>query len=198
MFTSALRCSPKLVRLSAVNPARTILTCTNHSAMGSLQHRKESHLYVQRRTFLGPLMRYATQFLASLGGTSIRAFFQAFQQAAAQADSEQAGAPAQPVQDFSLRKGISIPESLQILNMKREDVNPTSLSEQFDKYFSANDPKTGGSFYLQSKVYRAHEALLDELDKYGYVRDESAKAAPQPTPAPDATAGQEGEKKETK
>ena len=82
MFTSALRCSPKLVRLSAVNPARTILTCTNHSAMGSLQHRKESHLYVQRRTFLGPLMRYATQFLASLGGTSIRAFFQAFQQAA--------------------------------------------------------------------------------------------------------------------
>lgn len=34
----------------------------------------------------------------------------------------------------------------------------------------------GGSFYLQSKVYRAHEALLDELDKYGYIRDENAVA----------------------
>lgn len=48
---------------------------------------------------------------------------------------------------------------------------------------------------MQSKVYRAHEALLDELDKYGYVRDESAKAAPQPTPSSDATT-QEGDKKE--
>ena len=47
----------------------------------------------------------------------------------AQADSEEKGAPAQPAQEFSLRKGISIPESLQILNLKREDVNPTSLSD---------------------------------------------------------------------
>ena len=34
---------------------------------------------------------------------------------------------------------------------------------------------------MQSKVYRAHEALLDELDKYGYIRDESAKVTPPPT-----------------
>lgn len=40
------------------------------------------HVYMQRRTFMGPLMRYLTQFVASIGGTSIRAFFQAFQQAA--------------------------------------------------------------------------------------------------------------------
>ena len=40
---------------------------------------------------------------------------------------------------------------------------------------------------MQSKVYRAHEALLDELDTYGYVRDETAKVTPPPaTPAPDA------------
>lgn len=29
-------------------------------------------------------------------------------------------------------------------------------------------------------MYRAHEALLDELDKFGYIRDESAKVAPPP------------------
>lgn len=143
------------------------------------------------------MMRYVTQFLASLGGTSIRAFFQAFQQAAGSVlwsqlicSSSRSGeqAPQAAPQEFSLKKGISIPESLQILNMTREEVNPTSLSEvriwmsnywqRFDKYFEANDPKSGGSFYLQSKVYRAHEALLDELDKYGYIRDESAKVKP--------------------
>ena len=86
---------------------------------------------------------------------------------------------------------MSIPEALQIMNFKREEVNATNLSEvdfllsfsykqRFDQYFNANDPKTGGSFYLQSKVYRAHEALLDELDKYGYIRDESAKVTPPP------------------
>lgn len=32
-------------------------------------------------------------------------------------------------------------------------------------------------------MYRAHEALLDELDKFGYIRDESAKVAPPPPPA---------------
>lgn len=47
----------------------------------------------------------------------------------AQADSNENNQAAAPVQDFSLKKGISIPESLQILNLKREDVNPTSLSE---------------------------------------------------------------------
>lgn len=55
-----------------------------------------------------------------------------------------------------------------------------SFMQRFEQYFSANDPKNGGSFYLQSKVYRAHEALLDELDKYGYIRDESAKVTPPP------------------
>lgn len=82
MLATALRSSVKVVRVPVVVPVRTLLTCSNHSAMGCLPQRKDSQVYVQKRTFLGPLFRYATQFLASLGGTSIRAFFQAFQQAA--------------------------------------------------------------------------------------------------------------------
>ena len=46
----------------------------------------------------------------------------------AQADAGE-NAPQAPAQEFSLRKGISIPESLQILDLKREDVNSTTLSE---------------------------------------------------------------------
>ena len=34
--------------------------------------------------------------------------------------------------------------------------------QQYEKYMAANDVSKGGSFYLQSKVYRAKEML----DKY--------------------------------
>lgn len=37
-------------------------------------------------------------------------------------------------------------------------------------------------------MYRAHEALLDELEKFGYIRDESAKVTPPPaSPAAEET-----------
>ena len=37
--------------------------------------------------------------------------------------------------------------------------------------FEANDPKKGGSFYLQSKIYRAKEALDTELREEGKTGD---------------------------
>ena len=43
-------------------------------------------------------------------------------------------------------------------------------------------------------MYRAHEALLDELNKYGYIRDESAKVAP---PAAESKAETDSESKQT-
>ena len=36
-----------------------------------------------------------------------------------------------------------------------------AIQKQYDRYFEANKVENGGSFYLQSKVYRAKE-LLDE------------------------------------
>ena len=36
--------------------------------------------------------------------------------------------------------------------------------QQYDKYFQANAVEKGGSFYLQSKIYRAKE-MLDEYIK---------------------------------
>ena len=139
MWSSALRLSSKAVKPQIIAPVRTIMTCTNPPSLNNRRQTYAPMMYQQKRTFLGPVMRIMTQFLASLGGTSIRAFFQAFQQAAgilfifflmfpAQADAGE-NAPQAPAQDFSLRKGISIPESLQILDLKREDVNSTTLSE---------------------------------------------------------------------
>lgn len=39
------------------------------------------------------------------------------------------------------------------------------LPQQYDKYFSQNDPSKGGSFYLQSKIYRAKECLEKEIEQ---------------------------------
>jgi import inner membrane translocase subunit TIM16 len=36
--------------------------------------------------------------------------------------------------------------------------------QQYDKYFESNSVEKGGSFYLQSKIYRAKE-MLDEYEK---------------------------------
>ena len=82
MLSNVIRLSSKTLKTQAVVPVRTIMTCTNHNAFTAQKTPYSPLIYEQKRTFLGPLMRYATQFLASLGGTSIRAFFQAFQQAA--------------------------------------------------------------------------------------------------------------------
>jgi hypothetical protein len=37
----------------------------------------------------------------------------------------------------------------------------TPQKKQYERYFAANDVSKGGSFYLQSKIYRAHEQLME-------------------------------------
>ena len=82
MFSNALRTSIQVVKARPVVPVRTIITCTRYNRYSPVESIKHQHVMVQKRTFMGPLIRYMTQFLASIGGTSIRAFFQAFQPAA--------------------------------------------------------------------------------------------------------------------
>lgn len=37
--------------------------------------------------------------------------------------------------------------------------------QQYDRLFEVNDPKNGGSFYLQSKIYRARETLDEAIEQ---------------------------------
>jgi import inner membrane translocase subunit TIM16 len=39
-----------------------------------------------------------------------------------------------------------------------------NYEQQYNLYFAQNDPKKGGSFYVQSKIFRAKEALEKELN----------------------------------
>lgn len=54
---------------------------------------------------------------------------------------------------------ISIEEACKILNISK-GAPQSQVDSQYLKLFSANDPKAGGSLYLQSKILRAYEALV--------------------------------------
>ncbi|XP_066286825.1 mitochondrial import inner membrane translocase subunit tim16-like [Branchiostoma lanceolatum] len=57
--------------------------------------------------------------------------------------------------------GISVQEAKQILDVDKLDKE--LIEKNYTHLFDVNDKKKGGSFYLQSKVYRAKERLDEEL-----------------------------------
>jgi import inner membrane translocase subunit TIM16 len=59
---------------------------------------------------------------------------------------------------------ISLAEAQKILGLT-PPYQLKDVTARYEKLFKANDPANGGSFYLQSKVYRARERLTEELTK---------------------------------
>lgn len=58
---------------------------------------------------------------------------------------------------------MSAAQAKEVLNLEKAVFTKSEVMEQFQKYFDANDPANGGSFYLQSKIWNAKESLLSEL-----------------------------------
>ena len=96
-----------------------------------------------------------------------RAFAEAYKQAsatqkfAAQAVKDTPGAAA-----TYAASGLSLQEACQILNVRPPQggkANMDVVMERFKKLFDVNEPKNGGSFYLQSKVLRARERIEMEV-----------------------------------
>ncbi|TQS38057.1 hypothetical protein Golomagni_01443 [Golovinomyces magnicellulatus] len=64
--------------------------------------------------------------------------------------------------------GLTLEEACKILNVRPPQsgvINMEETMERFKKLFDVNDPKNGGSFYLQSKVLRARERIEAEVRK---------------------------------
>ncbi|KAH7470758.1 hypothetical protein PRIC1_003416 [Phytophthora ramorum] len=107
----------------------------------------------------GPLGRIVAQVVVMGAGIVSKAFVQAYQQAVHNARSGNTGAMA--AKTVVRKNQMPKQQAREILNFPTSGAAPSSeeIQKQFTKYFEANDPAKGGSFYLQSKIFRAKEAL---------------------------------------
>lgn len=63
---------------------------------------------------------------------------------------------------FLTNTGITLDEAQQILNLN-DLKNEEEVKKNYEHLFNVNDKSKGGSFYLQSKVFRAKERIDHEL-----------------------------------
>ena len=96
-----------------------------------------------------------------------RAFAEAYKQASASSQYAKAQAKNNPGGASKLvTNGLTLEEACKILNVKPPQngkANLEDVTERFKKLFDVNDPKKGGSFYLQSKILRARERIEAEV-----------------------------------
>lgn len=132
---------------------------------------------------VGPFARILAQLVVPVVAVLARALPAAYAQALQNARKSGADAAVNQV----LRRTMTKSEALQVLNLAEGEATveaiqqvselgdwqtqlsswpPLSpvLAQQYDRYMAANDVSKGGSFYLQSKVYRAKE-MLDQYQK---------------------------------
>ncbi|PGH21380.1 mitochondrial import inner membrane translocase subunit tim16 [Polytolypa hystricis UAMH7299] len=102
-----------------------------------------------------------------------RAFVEAYKQASAAsryAGHAQNGQANGATANNFASSGLTLEEACKILNVKPPmagEANLETTMEQFKKLFDINDPKKGGSFYLQSKILRARERIEMEVREAG-------------------------------
>ncbi|MCJ1477156.1 mitochondrial import inner membrane translocase subunit TIM16 [Lambiella insularis] len=96
-----------------------------------------------------------------------RAFAEAWRQAAAsQKYAQQVTTPGSAAAKSIASSGLTLDEACKILNVKPPQggkANMEDVMERFKRLFDVNDPKKGGSFYLQSKILRARERIEMEV-----------------------------------
>ena len=96
-----------------------------------------------------------------------RAFVEAWKQASASSKYAKARVDSDHGSARNLASsGLTLSEACKILNVKPPEAGKAAdleqIAERFKKMFDANDPKAGGSFYLQSKILRAKDRIALE------------------------------------
>lgn len=110
---------------------------------------------------IGPLARLLAQIVVPVVAVLARAIPAAYGQALNNA--KKAGVDATEAAAPVFGKRISRSEALSVLNITETELkaDPAIVQKQFERYFEANDVSKKGSFYLQSKIYRANELLQE-------------------------------------
>ncbi|CAF3350787.1 unnamed protein product [Rotaria socialis] len=104
--------------------------------------------------------------IVMLGAQAIgRAFTRALRQELQYARTKaQSGKTSEKTVQTDRVHGMTLQEAKQILNLTDDDLNASEkLNKQYEHLFYLNDKTKGGSFYLQSKIYRAKEHIDEEL-----------------------------------
>lgn len=122
--------------------------------------------------FLG---RIIAQIIVPLVAVLARAIPAAYSQAISNARRN--GVDATQTATQMLKREISKSEALSIMNLSEAEVTAEAVEKQFDKYFNSNSVEKGGSFYVQSKIYRAKE-LLDDYVKEKKMEDKEEREQP--------------------
>lgn len=108
-----------------------------------------------------------------------RAFAEAYRQAAASQKYAQQGVKSGASAANNLASsGLTLDEACKILNVKPPQggkANMEDVMERFKKLFDVNDPKKGGSFYLQSKILRARERIELEVREAAEAAERDAE-----------------------
>mmetsp|Transcript_5241 Transcript_5241/g.8239 ORF Transcript_5241/g.8239 Transcript_5241/m.8239 type:complete len:142 (+) Transcript_5241:148-573(+) len=122
---------------------------------------------------IGPLGRIIAQGV--LAGVAVlaralpAAYAAALQNARKSGADKAAGEAARKGASFLGKARMAKDEALMILNVTEQEATAEAIQKQYERYFEANKVEKGGSFYLQSKIYRAKE-LLDD-----YVKEKNAE-----------------------
>ena len=117
--------------------------------------------------------RIITQIILTGGRVFGKAFGEAYKQAQASSQYAKTAAKNGSTATYT-SSGLTLDEACKILNVKPPMGGKTDMPavmDRFKKLYDLNEPKKGGSFYLQSKVLRARERIEAE------VRDAERKAA---------------------
>mmetsp|Transcript_5607 Transcript_5607/g.9553 ORF Transcript_5607/g.9553 Transcript_5607/m.9553 type:complete len:142 (+) Transcript_5607:146-571(+) len=122
---------------------------------------------------LGPLARILAQGvvagIAVLARSLPAAYAAALQNARKSGADKAAGEAALKGASFLGKARMPKDEALMVLNVTEHEATAEAIQTQYERYFEANKVDNGGSFYLQSKIYRAKE-LLDD-----YVKEKNAE-----------------------
>lgn len=105
------------------------------------------------------------QIIIGLTSAGTRVFVAAYQQALSNAKRGGAAGAAAGGALNAIRGKMQVGEAKSILNLEDENnIDEKVVEEKFKKMYDINSPDLGGSFYLQSKIFRAKEALFKDLN----------------------------------
>lgn len=113
--------------------------------------------------YIAQIIVLGTQVVGRAFARALKQEINASQQAAKRSTANAGQTQKQRMEN--LKTGLTLEEAKQILNVN--EIEKEAIQKSYDHLFAVNDKAKGGSFYVQSKVFRAKERLDQELKSQG-------------------------------